>query len=212
MGAVVARLHAGHGVHLRTGVGVARLVGTDRVEAVELADGTVLPADTVLVGIGAQPNVEWLESSGLDVAGGVRTDATCATGAPGVVAVGDCARSFDVHTGRHARAEHWTHALQQPASAAATLLGRPARYTGVPYFWSEQYGLQVQLAGTPAEGDALTVVHGSLDEASFVATYDRDGELVAVLGVGAGGPFARWRRTLRTAAAARLAGAPLLAG
>jgi NADPH-dependent 2,4-dienoyl-CoA reductase/sulfur reductase-like enzyme len=212
MGAAVARLHAAHGVRLRTGVGVARLVGTDRVEAVELVDGTVLPAGTVVVGIGATPNVEWLAGSGLDVAGGVLTDAACATAAPGVVAVGDCARSYDVHTGRHARAEHWTHALQQPATAAATLLGRPAPYTGVPYFWSEQYGLQVQLAGTPAVGDTLSVVHGTLDEPSFVVTYERGGELVAVLGVGAGGAFARWRRTLRTAAAARLAGTPALAG
>jgi NADPH-dependent 2,4-dienoyl-CoA reductase/sulfur reductase-like enzyme len=212
MGAAVARLHAAHGVRLRTGVGVARLVGTDRVEAVELVDGTVLPAGTVVVGIGATPNVEWLAGSGLDVEGGVLTDAACATAVPGVVAVGDCARSYDIHTGRHARAEHWTHALQQPASAAATLLGRPAPYTGVPYFWSEQYGLQVQLAGTPAVGDTLGVVHGTLDEPSFVVTYERGGELVAVLGVGAGGAFARWRRTLRTAAAARLAGTPALAG
>ena len=205
MGAAVARLHTDHGVRLLTGVGVARLLGSSRVEAVELADGTVLPANTVVVGIGAQPNVEWLADSGLDVSGGVRTDAACATAVPGIVAVGDCARSYDVHSRRHVRAEHWTHALQQPATAAATLLGRPEAYTGVPYFWSEQYGLQVQLAGSPAQGDALTVVHGSLEELSFVVTYERGGELVAVLGVGAGGPFARWRRTLRTTAAARLA-------
>ncbi len=205
MGAVVGRLHTEHGVRLRTGVGVARLVGTGRVEAVELVDGTVLPADTVVVGIGAQPNVEWLADSGLDVAGGVRTDATCATAAPGVVAVGDCARSYDVHTARHVRHEHWTSALQQPATAAATLLGRPAPSSDVPYFWSEQHGRMVQLAGTPAGGDVLTVVHGSVDDRSFVVTYERAGDLVAVLGVGAGGPFARWRRTLRTAAAARLA-------
>lgn len=205
MGAVVGRLHTEHGVRLRTGVGVARLVGTGRVEAVELVDGTVLPADTVVVGIGAQPNVEWLADSGLDVAGGVRTDATCATAAPGVVAVGDCARSYDVHTARHVRHEHWTSALQQPATAAATLLGRPAPSSDVPYFWSEQHGRMVQLAGTPAGGDVLTVVHGSVDDRSFVVTYERAGDLVAVLGVGAGGPFARWRGTLRTAAAARLA-------
>jgi 3-phenylpropionate/trans-cinnamate dioxygenase ferredoxin reductase component len=212
MGAAVGRLHVGHGVRLLTGVGVARLVGTDRVEAVELVDGTVLPAATVVVGIGAQPNVEWLAGSGLDVTGGVRTDAACATDAPGVVAVGDCARSFDVHLRRHVRAEHWTHALHQPATAAATLLGAPAPYTEVPYFWSEQYGLHVQLAGTPARGDVLTVVHGSLAELSFVVTYERGGALVAVLGVGAGGPFARERRRLRTAAAARLADGDRLAG
>jgi NADPH-dependent 2,4-dienoyl-CoA reductase/sulfur reductase-like enzyme len=205
MGAVCGSLHADHGVRLLTGVGVAGLVGTDRVRAVDLLDGTRLPADVVVVGVGAQPNVEWLADSGLDVAGGVATDATCATTAPGIVAVGDCARSYDVHARRPVRIEHWTHALQQPATAAATLLGASAPYTGLPYFWSEQYGIQVQLAGSRAEGDVVTVVHGSIEERSFVATYEREGRLVAVLGVGATGPFSRWRRTLRAAAAADVA-------
>ena len=205
MGAAVAGLHADHGVRLRTGVGVSRLLGGDRVEAVELADGACLAADAVVVGIGAEPDVAWLADSGLDVDGGVRTDATCATAAPGVVAVGDCGRAYDVHAGRHLRAEHWTHALQQPATAAATLLGSPAPFTGVPYVWSEQYRLHVQLAGWTAGADEPEVVHGSVAERSFVATYARDGRLVAVLGVGAPGPFTKWRRTLRAAAAARLA-------
>jgi NADPH-dependent 2,4-dienoyl-CoA reductase/sulfur reductase-like enzyme len=205
MGAVCGALHADHGVRLLTGVGVAGLVGEDRVEAVDLLDGTRLPADIVVVGIGALPNVEWLADSGLSIVGGVATDATCATTAPGVVAVGDCARSYDVHARRPVRIEHWTHALQQPTTAAATLLGASAAYTGLPYFWSEQYGLQVQLAGSRTEGDVVSVVHGSIEERSFVATYERDGRLVAVLGVGATGPFSRWRRTLRTAVAADVA-------
>jgi NADPH-dependent 2,4-dienoyl-CoA reductase/sulfur reductase-like enzyme len=205
MGAAVAGLHADHGVHLRTGVGVARLVGDGRVEAVELADGSRLAADAVVVGIGAAPEVAWLRSSGLDVDGGVRTDAACATAAPGIVAVGDCGLAYDVHAGRHLRAEHWTHALQQPATAAATLLGAPAPYTAVPYVWSEQYGLHVQLAGWTAGADEPTVVHGTVADRSFVATYERDGDLVAVLGVGAPGAFTKWRKALRTAAAARLA-------
>ena len=205
MGAVCGSLHADHGVRLLTGVGVAGLVGTDRVEAVDLLDGTRLPADIVVVGVGALPNVEWLADSGLDTAGGIATDATCATTAPGIVAVGDCARPYDVHARRPVRVEHWTHALQQPATAAATLLGASAPYTGLPYFWSEQYGVQVQLAGSRAEGDVVTVVHGTVEERSFVATYERDGRLVAVLGVGATGPFSRWRRTLRAAAAADVA-------
>lgn len=202
MGAACAELHADHGVRLRAGVGVAGLVGRHRVEAVDLADGTRLPADVVVVGVGAFPNVEWLTASGLEVAGGVVTDATCATAAPGIVAVGDCALSYDLHAGRGVRAEHWTHALQQPATAAATLLGSPVPYTGLPYFWSEQYGLQIQLAGTRADGDVVTVVHGSVAERSFVATYERSGRLVAALGVGASGPFSRWRRQLRASAAA----------
>ncbi len=202
MGAVCGALHADHGVRLLTGVGVAGLVGTECVQAVDLLDGTRLPADIVVVGVGALPNVEWLVDSGLDTAGGIATDARCATTAPGIVAVGDCARSYDVHARRPVRIEHWTHALQQPATAAATLLGGSAPYTGLPYFWSEQYGLQIQLVGSRAEGDVVTVVHGTVDERSFVATYEREGRLVAVLGVGATGPFSRWRRTLRAAAAA----------
>jgi 3-phenylpropionate/trans-cinnamate dioxygenase ferredoxin reductase subunit len=207
MGTAVAGLHTDHGVHLRTGVGVARLLGDGHVEAVELADGTRLPADAVVVGIGAEPDVAWLADSGLDVEGGVRTDATCATAAPGVVAVGDCGLAYDVHAGRHLRAEHWTHALQQPATAAATLLGAPTPYAAVPYVWSEQYGVHVQLTGWTDGADEPTVVHGSTADRSFVATYERAGQLVAVLGVGAPGPFTKWRRSLRTAAAARLVAA-----
>ena len=207
MGAACARLHGDHGVRLRTGTGVAGLVGTGRVEAVDLADGTRLPADVVIVGIGALPNVEWLAGSGLDVVGGVRTDATCATTAPGVVAVGDCALSYDVHARRPVRAEHWTHALQQPSAAAATLLGAPEPHTALPYFWSEQYGVQLQLAGSRAPGDVVTVVSGSVAERSFVATYERAGRLVAVLGLGSPGPFSRVRRRLRTETAERLTAA-----
>jgi NADPH-dependent 2,4-dienoyl-CoA reductase/sulfur reductase-like enzyme len=205
MGEAVGRLHGDHGVHLRTGVGVAGLLGRERVEQVELLDGARLDADLVVVGVGAAPEVEWLAGSGLDTAGGVLTDARGATDAPGVVAVGDCARSYDVHAGRPLRAEHWTHALQQPASAAAALLGVDAPYTAVPYVWSEQYGVHVQLAGRPERGDAVTVVHGSVEDRSFVATYERAGELVAVLGLAAPGPFGKQRRRLRAAAAERLA-------
>ena len=210
LGAVSAALHADHGVRLLTGTGVSRLVGDDRVTAVELADGTSLPADVVVVGVGAQPNLEWLAGSGVELDGGVVTDASCATNVPGVVAVGDCASSYDPMLGRHRRVEHWTHALQQPATAAATLLGsRPApAYTAAPYFWSEQYGRQLQLAGSHQPGDAVTVVEGSTDSRSFVATYERDGRLVAVLGLDAGGAFARWRRTLRTQHAALAAALP----
>ena len=206
LGAVCAALHTDHGVRLLTGTGVARLVGEDRVTAVQLTDGTTIPAEVVVVGVGAQPNAEWLAGSTVDLDGGVVTDASCATNLPGVVAVGDCASSYDPAVGHHRRIEHWTHALQQPATAAATLLGGTApAYSAVPYFWSEQYGTQLQLAGSHQPGDVVSVVEGSTDSRSFVATYERDGRLVAVLGLDAGGAFARWRRILRTQHAARTA-------
>ena len=193
------RLAKERGAQVRLGAGVQRVLTREgRVTGVELTDGTRLAADVVLVGIGAQPEVEWLAGSGLDLDDGVLTDACCATSLPGVVAVGDCASAFDPAAGRHRRVEHWTHALQQPATAAATLLGtRPAPYAALPYFWSEQYGRQLQFAGTREPGDTVTVVEGSTEDRSFVATYERDGRLTAVLGLDAPRSFSRLRRTLR---------------
>jgi len=197
MGSVCAGLHADHGVRLLTGVSVARLVGSPRVEAVEMADGTRLPADVVVVGIGAQPNVEWLADSGLEIAGGVVTDAAGATNLPGVVATGDCAASFLPYAGGIVRSEHWTHALQHPAAAVATLLGNRREHAAVPYFWSDQYGVRIQFAGHRADGDTARVIEGDPDQRSFLALYERDARPVAVLGMNQPKLFTRWRRQLR---------------
>ncbi len=200
MGAVVAGLHAAHGTRLLVGTGVAGLVGTGRVEAVELTDGTRLPADVVVVGIGAVPNTEWLAGSGLALGNGVLTDPHGATGNPAVVAVGDCTATWSAAAERHVRTEHWTHALEQPSTAVATLLGstEPAP-APVPYFWSDQYGARIQFAGTRRIGDAPRVVEGSTADGSFLALYERDGQPVAVLGVDQPRLFTRWRRHLRSA-------------
>jgi NADPH-dependent 2,4-dienoyl-CoA reductase/sulfur reductase-like enzyme len=200
MGAVCAELHADHGTRLLTGTGVAGLVGTGRVEAVELSDGTRLPADVVVVGIGATPNIEWLAHSGVALGNGVLTDARGATNIPGVVAVGDCAAAWSASAERHVRIEHWTNALEQPVTAVATLLGagEPA-LTPVPYFWSDQYGARIQFAGSRREGDVARVVEGSCADRSFLVVYERDGHPVAVLGMNQPRLFTRWRRQLRAA-------------
>ncbi len=200
MGAACAALHADHGTRLLLGTGVAGLVGTDRVEAVELTDGTRLPADVVVVGIGAAPTIEWLAHSGVALGNGVLTDARQATNIPGVVAVGDCAATWSTSAERHVRIEHWTNALEQPATAAATLLGageRPAP-SPVPYFWSDQYGARIQFAGSRREGDVARVVEGSCASRSFVTVYERDGRPVAVLGMNQPRLFTRLRRQLRS--------------
>jgi 3-phenylpropionate/trans-cinnamate dioxygenase ferredoxin reductase subunit len=198
MGRVCAALHGDHGVRLLCGTGVAGLEGTDRVTGVRLADGRLLPADVVVVGVGVRPATDWLAGSGVHVDDGVVCDAGCASSVPGVVAVGDVARCPNPFTGRHARIEHWTNAMEQPRTAARTLLsGVPTAAPVVaPYFWSDQYQARIQLAGHVGPDDTPEVVEGDLDSRSFAAVYRREGRPVAVLSVNQPKLFNRLRRTL----------------
>jgi NADPH-dependent 2,4-dienoyl-CoA reductase/sulfur reductase-like enzyme len=122
-----------------------------------------------------------------------------------VVATGDCAAMPSRFAGRVVRHEHWTNALQHPALAAAALLGTPPprqpATAGVPYFWSDQYGLKLQFAGHYHPGDAVEIVEGDVAVHSFVAVYRREGQPVAVLGVGRPKVFGRWRKQLATESA-----------
>lgn len=202
LGAVVAAAHSANGTTLICGVGVAGLTGHGRVTGVDLADGRHLPADVVVVGIGGVPNVEWLQGSGLELANGVVCGAGGETAIPNVVAVGDCASWYDESLGAAHRVEHWTGALERPAVAVASLLagglhqGQPVK---PPYFWSDQYGSRIQFAGVARPGDAITVEDGSCDAHCFLASYRRDGRLVAVLAVDQPRLFTRWRRQLAAA-------------
>ncbi|MGP4085281.1 NAD(P)/FAD-dependent oxidoreductase [Streptomyces sp. KR55] len=204
MGLVCSSLHNDHGVRLLCGTGVAGLVGEGRVTGVRLADGRVLPADIVVVGVGVRPATDWLAGSGVQVDDGVVCDVGCSTGVPGVVAVGDVARCPNPFTGRHARIEHWSNATEQAKTAARTLLtgvSAPAPLTA-PYFWSDQYQVRIQLAGHVAPGAEPQVVEGDVDSRSFTAVYRREGTAVAVLSLNQPKFFNRLRRTLVPAAAA----------
>ncbi|MGH9019098.1 MAG: NAD(P)/FAD-dependent oxidoreductase [Acidimicrobiales bacterium] len=189
MGAACAALHADHGVDVRTGVGVARLETTAsaagrRVTGVALIDGTVIPADLVVVGIGVTPATDWLAGSGLDIDNGVRADATLHA-ADAVVVAGDVARWFDPRLGQDIRIEHWTNAAEQGVAAARNLLAgrrRAEPYAPVPYFWSDQYDTKIQLIGHPRPGDEVVVVDVSVEERRFVALYGRAGRLTAAVG------------------------------
>jgi NADPH-dependent 2,4-dienoyl-CoA reductase/sulfur reductase-like enzyme len=197
MGAVVSALHADHGVRLLCGTGVKGLGGERRVEAVLLVDGRTLPADTVVVGVGARPCVDWLQGSGVALDNGVLCGADGRTAVAGVVAVGDCANWYDPHTGGHRRVEHWTGALERPDTAVATLLAHGAREPGTPrppYFWSDQYGVRIQFVGHAAGADSVTVEEGSTDDRSFLAVYRRAGAPVAALGMNQPRLFTRWRK------------------
>ncbi|RSN80964.1 FAD-dependent oxidoreductase [Streptomyces sp. WAC 05379] len=204
MGLVCSSLHNDHGVRLLSGTGVAGLVGTGRVTGVRLVDGRLLPADVVVVGVGVRPNTDWLAGSGVRVDDGVVCDSGCSTDVPGVVAVGDVARCPNPFTGRHARIEHWSNATEQARTAARTLLTgvpAPAPLTA-PYFWSDQYGVRIQVAGYVAPGAEPEVVEGDVDGRTFTAVYRREGAPVAVLSLNQPKFFNRLRRTLVPAAAA----------
>lgn len=202
MAAVCATLHRRGGAALLTGTGVARLHGSaGGVTGVELSDGRVLPADTVIVGIGATPNTGWTAGSTLRLHDGVLCDDGCVTGLPQVVAVGDVARVG----GR--RVEHWTSATEQPRVAVRNLLaGRTVESVrSVPYFWSDQYGARIQFAGRRHDGDTVRLTEGALSEdgpaeGGFLAVYERDGRTTAVLSVDRPRPFTRARRALMRAA------------
>lgn len=199
MGGVVSALHADHGVRLVCGVGVKGLGGESQVEAVLLEDGRSVPADIVVVGVGARPNVEWLEGSGVTLDNGVKCGADGRTSLAGVVAVGDCANWYDPRAGHHRRVEHWTGARERPDAAIATLLAGGAVEPGVPrppYFWSDQYGVKIQFAGHAAGADSVTVEEGAPDSRNVLAVYRRAGRPVAVLGMNQPRLFTRWRKQL----------------
>jgi NADPH-dependent 2,4-dienoyl-CoA reductase/sulfur reductase-like enzyme len=202
MGAAVSALHADHGVRLLCGVGVKGLSGERRVDAVLLEDGRSLPADIVVVGVGARPCVEWLAGSGVTLDNGVKCGADGRTSLAGVVAVGDCANWYDPRTGSHRRVEHWTGARERPDAAVATLLAGGAVEPGVPkppYFWSDQYGVKIQFAGHATGADSVTVEEGTPDDRDVLAVYRCAGRPVAVLGMNQPRLFTRWRKQLALA-------------
>jgi len=184
MGAFFATLHRDHGVDLRTQVGVAGLTPADggrRVGSVELTDGTSVPADLVLVGIGAAPNVDLARNAGLTVDNGVVVDGQGRTSDPDVFATGDIASYPDPVLGR-LRVEHWANALNHPPSVAQAITGGSAAYDKLPFFYSDQYDLGLEYAGRGGPSDAL-VVRGDLAAREFVAFWLRGGRLTAGMNV-----------------------------
>jgi NADPH-dependent 2,4-dienoyl-CoA reductase/sulfur reductase-like enzyme len=199
MGGVVSALHADHGVRLLCGVGVKGLSGETRVDAVLLEDGRSIPADIVVVGVGARPCVEWLEGSGVELDNGVKCGADGRTSLAGVVAVGDCANWYDPRLGAHRRVEHWTGARERPDAAVAALLAGGELEPAVPrppYFWSDQYGVKIQFAGHAGVSDSVTVEVGAVGDRNVLAVYRRAGVPVAVLGMNQPRLFMRWRKQL----------------
>jgi 3-phenylpropionate/trans-cinnamate dioxygenase ferredoxin reductase subunit len=183
MGEVFRALHLEHGVDLRTSVGVERIVGDERAEGV-VVDGETLPADLVLVGVGATPNTALAEEAGLDILNGILTDAALRTSAPDVYAAGDVANAFHPVLLRHLRSEHWANALNAGKVAARSMLGKPASFDDIPYFYTDQYDLGMELSGyAPLMAEAEVVVRGDVGAREFIAFWVDGGRVVAGMNV-----------------------------
>ncbi|MTE13292.1 NAD(P)/FAD-dependent oxidoreductase [Nocardia aurantiaca] len=180
MGEVFADLHRAHGVDLRLGVKVGEITTADgRATGVRLDDGTHIEADAVLVAVGARPNIELAADAGLAVEGGVLVDESLATSDPDIVAVGDIADQQHPVLGQRIRVEHWANALNQPAVAALTMLGKPAVYDRLPYFFTDQYDLGMEYTGyVGPKQRARVVVRGDLGKREFVAYWLDSGNRV----------------------------------
>jgi NADPH-dependent 2,4-dienoyl-CoA reductase/sulfur reductase-like enzyme len=197
IGSEVARLHRAHGVDLRTDVGVTQLIGDGGVvTGVGLTDGGVVPADCVLVAIGAVPATDWLRTSGLAVGDGVQCDEYCRA-APGIYAAGDVASWVNPRYQRRMRVEHRMNATEQGTAAAVNLLkGDVQPFAPLPYFWSDQYNVKIQVHGHLPDGAEAAIEEGSPADGKFVALYRKDGAPTAVLGWNSPARLIRYRKLL----------------
>ncbi|XVQ89580.1 NAD(P)/FAD-dependent oxidoreductase [Microbispora siamensis] len=185
-GRFLAQVHRDHGVDLRTDAAVREVVSAGgAVSGVRLGDGTVLPADDVLVAIGSVPNTGWLEGSGLHLADGLVCDEFSAA-APGMYGAGDVARWHNPLFGTAMRVEHRTNAAEQGMAVARNLLSPEARrpFAPVPYFWSDQYDMKIQSYGHLRGHDEAVVVDGDVAQRRFLLAYRTDERLTGVFSVG----------------------------
>jgi 3-phenylpropionate/trans-cinnamate dioxygenase ferredoxin reductase subunit len=174
-------VHRGAGVRLRTQTSVAEIEGEGgRARAIRLGDGTRCPADLVIVGIGVLPNVELAAEAGLSCQDGIVADAFGRTDDPEIVAAGDCTRHPNRFSpGAPIRLESVQNALDQAKTAGNTIAGVLKPYDAVPWFWSDQYDLKLQMVGL-SQGHDEAVVRGAPEEQKFSVFYFRDGALIGI--------------------------------
>jgi 3-phenylpropionate/trans-cinnamate dioxygenase ferredoxin reductase component len=198
------RLHRDRGVDVRLRARLGAIDGEQRATGVRLADGTMLPADLVLVATGARANDDLAAAAGLACDDGILVDEFARTGATNVYAVGDCARFPSRRFGRTLRLECVQNAIDQAKAAAAAILGQPAAYDPVPWFWSDQYEIKLQMAGLMDDHDSTAQI-GDPDSGRFSVDYRRNGRLIAVDAVNDGRAHMLGRRRI----AEETAGAPV---
>ena len=173
------RVHTEEGVKIETGVAVSGFEGNGKIERVDCADGKKFDADFVVVGVGIIPNVELATEAGLAVENGIKVDELCQTEDPDIYAIGDCTNHPNKLLGHRLRLESVQNALEQGKTAAAAICGKEKPYAQIPWFWSDQYDMKLQIAGLSAGYDEA-VVRGNPDEGgSFAVFYLKDGVLIA---------------------------------
>jgi 3-phenylpropionate/trans-cinnamate dioxygenase ferredoxin reductase subunit len=181
-GEVFADLHREHGVDLHLGARLEAFEGDRRVERVRLADGRTLDCDFVVVGVGVIPRTELAEHAGIAVGDGILVSDRLETSVPGIFAAGDVANALHPFYGHQLRVEHWANALNQGPVAAQAMLGKPASYDRLPYFFSDQYDLGLEYTGYARDWDEV-VFRGDPESRAFIAFWLLEGRVVAGMNV-----------------------------
>lgn len=177
--AFYTRIHNGEGVEIRTHALVEAFFGNGGVQEVVLADGEPIPADLVIVGVGVVPNTELASAAGLSVDNGIVIDDQARTSDPDIVAAGDCTSHTMARYGSRIRLESVSSAGEQAKIAAATICGKHSAIAALPWFWSDQYDLKLQIAGLNAGYDEVLLSGDPSRERDFSCFYFREGELIA---------------------------------
>jgi 3-phenylpropionate/trans-cinnamate dioxygenase ferredoxin reductase subunit len=171
-------VHRRHGVDIITGVGVHGFEGDAAVQTVVLADGRRIDVDLIIVGVGLIPNTELAEAASLEVSNGIVVDAYTRTADPDIYAIGDCCNHDNGFLGRRLRLESVPNAIEQSKICAAAICGSPVPYTAVPWFWSDQYNLKLQMVGL-SQGHDQIVIRGDMAAESFLAFYLQEGVVIS---------------------------------
>lgn len=174
-----ARIHREEGVDIHTNVSVSSIVGDTKVNGVFCSNGAEYPADLVVIGVGILPNVELAETAGLAVENGILVDAHCMTNDSDIAAAGDCTNFYNELYGVRLRLESVPNANEQGKIAAASLCGIRKNYNSLPWFWSDQYDLKLQIAGLSQGYDQVFIRGDIAQSRSFAAFYFKQGKLIA---------------------------------
>lgn len=178
----MTRVHQAAGVDIRCSTGIRSFAGDSRLRGVVCSNGGEIPADLAIVGIGILPNVEVAEAAGIVCSNGIMVDEYCRTSDPDVLSVGDCTNHPNPLLGRRLRLESVHNAQEQAKTAASTILGRLEPYAQIPWFWSDQYDLKVQIVGF-SSGTEQAVMRGDPDSRSFALFFLDDGRLTSCYAV-----------------------------